>query len=441
MAKHGHPGGHSGSGHPSAPPHSSTPPHPSAPPRPGTPPHPGQPPQGHQPDDPAHPNRPGQDDGKREHENGGKDDGGKGKDDKDKPDSDEDSGKSDKDEKDEPESDSGDSDDSGDSEKAEKGEGAPVPGAQDGGSAGSQYAPGGFDNGSAITEQLQPPEDTSGDDIQDLVKDAGVEVLAVEWIFQQITGKSLTQEFIEPITGDFSKMSADAEAWRNIAEAMKAFSGVMTGNEKILGDSWTGPASLAHKAYVDLGWRAALAAEAGIAELIAKGFELLSDTSKKLAAKALDLLKSLIDRLLVMAAEACVPIAGWVADAITGLSEVLPLIDALISIVDMIKDIVQKVGDLWDSIKDLGSQLAKIKDISSLSDAIDVGKGIAGDVGDIKDNATGIKDDLGEAKDAAKDGIKETRENHADNKDHWDNRRNRTPAHSGSGRISGSIDD
>ncbi|HEY3712368.1 MAG TPA: hypothetical protein VGL64_23530 [Amycolatopsis sp.] len=299
----------------------------------------------------------------------------------------------------------------------------------------------GFDNGSAITEQLQPPEDTSGDDIQALVKDAGVEVLAVEWIFQQITGKSLTQEFIEPITGDFSKMSADAEAWRNIAEAMKAFSGVMTGNEKILGDSWTGPASLAHKAYVDLGWRAGLAAEAGIAELIAKGFELLSDTSKKLAAKALDLLKSLIDRLLVMAAEACVPIAGWVADAITGLSEILPLIDALISIVDMIKDIIQKVGDLWNSIKDIGSQLSKIKDIGSLGDAIDIGKGIAGDVGDIKDNAKGIADDAGEIKDKAKEGVEKTRENHEDNKDHWDNRRNRTPAHSGSGRISGRIDD
>ncbi|HEY2064165.1 hypothetical protein [Amycolatopsis sp. NBC_01480] len=299
----------------------------------------------------------------------------------------------------------------------------------------------GFDNGSAITEQLQPPEDTSGDDIQDLVKDAGVEVLAVEWIFQQITGKSLTQEFIEPITGDFSKMSADAEAWRNIAEAMKAFSGVMTGNEKILGDSWTGPASLAHKAYVDLGWRAGLAAEAGIAELIAKGFELLSDTSKKLAAKALDLLKSLIDRLLVMAAEACVPIAGWVADAITGLSEILPLIDALISIVDMIKDIIQKVGDLWNSIKDIGSQLSKIKDIGSLGDAIDIGKGIAGDVGDIKDNAKGIKEDVGQMKEDAKEGVEKTRENHEDNKDHWDNRRNRTPAHSGSGRISGRIDD
>ncbi|MET7989456.1 hypothetical protein ABZU76_00965 [Amycolatopsis sp. NPDC005232] len=269
-----------------------------------------------------------------------------------------------------------------------------------------------------------------------------MEVMAVEWIFQQITGQTLTQMFIEPITGDFSKISADAEAWRNIAEAMKAFSTVMVGNEKILGDSWSGPASLAHKAYVDLGWRAGLAAEAGIAELIAKGFELLSDTSQKLAAKALDLLKSLIDRLLVMAAEACVPIAGWIADAITGLSEILPLINSLISIIDMIKDIVQKVGDLWNSVKDIGSQLAKIKDVGSVSDVIDIGKGIAGDVGDIKDNASGIAGDVGDIKDSVKDGVEESRGNHEDNKDYWDSRKSsRTPAHSGSGRISGRIDD
>ncbi|QRP44147.1 hypothetical protein [Amycolatopsis sp. FDAARGOS 1241] len=299
----------------------------------------------------------------------------------------------------------------------------------------------GFDDGSTITEPLQPPEDTSGEDIQDLVKEAGVEVMAVEWIFQKLTGETLTQKFIEPITGDFSKMSADAEAWRNISTSMKAFSAVMVGNEKVLGESWTGPAALAHKAYVDAGWRAGLMAEAGIASLIAKGFDFLSDTSKKLTAKALDLLKSLIDRLLTMAAEACVPIAGWVADAITGLTEILPLINAIISIIETIKDVIEKVGQLWNSVKDIGSQLAKIKDIDSLSDAVDIGKNIAGDVGDIKDDTKAIAGDGVKIAKSAADGAKDSDEQAEKNEKYWDSRAaSSTPVHSGSGRISGHID-
>ncbi|MER6900325.1 hypothetical protein, partial [Amycolatopsis sp. NPDC000740] len=304
----------------------------------------------------------------------------------------------------------------------------------EGNTGGSGGDPGGvpggtgdFDRGDSIVELLQPPEDTSGEDVQALVKDAGVEVMAVEWVYQKFTGTTLTQQFIEPLTGDFSKMSADAEAWRNISEAMKAFSEVMVANEKTVSDSWHGMASLEHKAYVQAGWRAGLAAEAGIASLIAKGFDLLSDTSKKLAAKALDLLKSLIDRLLVMAAEACVPIAGWIADAITALSELLPLINALISIIEMIQDIITKVQDIWNSIKDIGSQLQKIKDVGSIGDLVDIAKNIGGDVGDIKDNAKGIGQDAKDAVQAGKDGVNESREAHAEN------RRSREGGDSGDG--------
>ncbi|MEQ0564718.1 hypothetical protein ABJI51_37060 [Amycolatopsis sp. NEAU-NG30] len=306
---------------------------------------------------------------------------------------------------------------------------APAPG------AGNQTSYG-FDDGSSITEPLQQPEDTSGEDIQDLLKDAGVQVLAVEWVYQKITGTTLTQQFIEPLTGDFSKMTANATAWRNISETMKAFSTVMTENEKVLGEHWHGPAALAHKAYVDLGWKAGLAAEAGIAELIAKGFDLLAETSKKLAAKALDLLKQLIDKLLRMAAEACIPVAGWVADAIEGVATLIPLIDALIAIVDMIKDIVEKVGDLWNSLKDIGSQLAKIKDVQSVGDLVGIGKNIAGDVGDIRDDAKSISGSVGDIKDRAKEGVQEAR----DVRTKYAEDREKHSKHPASGRISGTID-
>ena len=261
--------------------------------------------------------------------------------------------------------------------------------------------------------------------------------MAVEWVYQKITGTTLTQQFIEPLTGDFSKMTADATAWRNIGETIKAVSVVMTENEKVLGQFWTGPAAHAHKMYVDLGWKAGLAAEAGIAELIAKGFDLLAETSKKLALKALDLLKQLINKLLRMAAEACIPIAGWVADAIEGVATIIPLIDALISIVDMIKDIIEKVGDLWNSLKAIGSQLAKIKDVQSVGDLVTIGKDIAPDARKAFKDAKSIAGTAGDIKERAAKGAKESDEVEAKYAESRAKVRAKSPA---TGHISGTID-
>ncbi|MEC3980029.1 WXG100 family type VII secretion target [Amycolatopsis sp. H20-H5] len=246
-------------------------------------------------------------------------------------------------------------------------------------------------DGSEIVELLEPPELDSAEDIQDLINDAGVEVMAVDWVFQQIAGRSLVEAVIMPITGDFTKIAGNAEAWRTIAEAMKQFGKTMTENASAVGEQWTGAASLAHEAYVDIGWRAGLAAEAGIATAIAKGFDALSDASKKLAAKALDLLKKLVDKLIEIAVKACIPVAGWALEATTIL-DAIEIFNMILEIIEMIKDIIEKVGDLWDSVKDIGSQLAKIKDVKGLGDLTKIVTDVAGDVKDIKGDVKGIKD-------------------------------------------------
>lgn len=251
-------------------------------------------------------------------------------------------------------------------------------------------------DGSEISDVLQPPEPGDGSDVQQLVQDAGIEVMAVDWVFQHIAGQSLVDMVIKPITGDFTKMRQNGDAWETIGDAMKQFSATMSGNAGIITENdWKGPSALAHKAYVDIGWKAGLAVEGQVAKLIAKGFFAVADGSEKLAAEALKLLKKLIDKLIEIAAKACVPVVGWAAEATT-IIDALDIANQIFSIIEMIKDIVQKVQSMWQSIQDIGSQLAKIKDIKSIGDVVDIGKNIKGDVSDISSDA---KDVAGNAKD------------------------------------------
>jgi hypothetical protein len=227
--------------------------------------------------------------------------------------------------------------------------------------------------------------------------------MAVDWVFQHIAGRSLVDVVIKPITGDFSKMRQNGQAWDTVGDAMKQFSATMSGNAGIVTKTdWKGLSSLAHKAYVDVGWKAGLIVEGGIAKLIAKGFFAVADGSEKLAAQALKLLKKLIDKLIVIAAKACIPVVGWAAEATT-IIDAIDIANQIFSIIQMIEDIVSQVGQMWQSIQDIGSQLAKIKDIQSLGDVTDIAKAVKGDVTDIGDNAKAIKGDVTDIKSTAKD--------------------------------------
>ncbi|GAA4548695.1 hypothetical protein [Amycolatopsis samaneae] len=220
----------------------------------------------------------------------------------------------------------------------------------------------GLDDGSGVIALLEPPATDASGDIESLLADADVKVRMVDWVFQEIAGESLIDLVIKPITGDFTKIASDAEAWRTIADAMKQFSEVMVRNAEIVGEHWEGPSSTAHATYVNVGWRAGLMAEAGIAKAIGKGFDALADGSRKLAAKALDLLAKLIDTLLEIAAKACVPVVGWVAE-VTTVWRAFQLLNLILSVIQMIEDIIGKVQQLWESIQNIGSQLKQIKDI------------------------------------------------------------------------------
>jgi hypothetical protein len=231
-----------------------------------------------------------------------------------------------------------------------------------------------------------------------MVEEAGWQVAAVDWAFEQVTGHSLVQTVIMPITGDFNKIQQNADAWSTVADSMKQFSATMSGNAEIIGNDWKGKAAVAHKLYVDTGFKIGFTVEAKIAELIAKGFTYVAERSQKLCAQALDLLKTVVNKVIDAIAKIWIPAYGWVRAAEL-IWDAFQLYQKIIDIIDMVKEIIQKVGEMWDSLQKVGSQLGKIKYIRSVGNAKQFAEDVSGDVkdiktdfGDIKDTATGVKD-------------------------------------------------
>jgi archaellum component FlaC len=259
-----------------------------------------------------------------------------------------------------------------------------------------------FADGSEIIAVLQPPQVSAGANIQQLVEEAGWQVTAVDWAFEKVTGQSLVETVIMPITGDFNKIQCNAEAWRTIADSMTQFSATMSGNADIVGSDWKGQAATAHKLYVDVGFKAGFLVESKVAGIIAKGFDAVADGSKKLCAKALDLLKTLVDKVIDAISKSWIPAYGWVRAAEL-IWDAYQLYQKIIEIIDMVKEIIQKVGEMWSSIQNIGSQLAKIKEIRSIGDAKQFAKDLSGDVKDVKNEFNDVKSTATDIRDTATD--------------------------------------
>lgn len=263
-----------------------------------------------------------------------------------------------------------------------------------------------FDAGDGVRQALQPPE-PGGTDINELVQSAGWGVTAVDWLFEQVTGESLVEMIIMPITGDYRKIAADGNAWRTVSTAMSSFSDTMSANTDALRDSWKGPAAFAHEAYVDYGWKAGFVVEGKIAETIAKGFDKVAEGSERLCKKALELLDKLVKKLIEAAAQIWVPLAGWIAAA-EKVWAAYNIYKMIMEIIEMVKQIIQAVKEIFESIQSIGSQLAKIKDIRSIDDAMDIAKGVSKEAGDISGSVNKIQDNAKGIADTSKSIGKET---------------------------------
>jgi uncharacterized membrane protein YgcG len=249
-----------------------------------------------------------------------------------------------------------------------------------------------------VADHLQAPEvDTSGG-IEEMVENQSVQVRVVDWIFEQVTGESLVETIIMPLTGDWTRIEANSTAWGSVSSAVEAISDNLSANVDELQQHWSGQAADAFGTHIRAVWFGGLYAEAGIARLIGEGFGKVAEMSKRLCQEALDLLESLVNKLLSAISTSWIPVVGW-GRAVKLVWDAYQIYEAIMGIIDAIKGIIEAAQQLFDAIGRIRSALEAIPDVRNANDAVAVARELAGGVQDATDAATAVNDNVQGARD------------------------------------------
>lgn len=141
----------------------------------------------------------------------------------------------------------------------------------------------GYTNDTAITY----PEITVGtDDIANMLEGHKTDAMAdaISWFWEHfVSGKSLYQDIVEPLTGDFNRIKANGEAWNHTGRMLFGMGSNMELNARKLSAHWTGDAAQDFHVSVVGQWFPAMVAAEQVCKLIGKGFEAIAEASIRAA--------------------------------------------------------------------------------------------------------------------------------------------------------------
>lgn len=250
-----------------------------------------------------------------------------------------------------------------------------------------------------VATLLRTPTANSGG-VESLVANAAPQVQVVDWIFRMVTGKSLVQTIVEPIAGDWSRIAANGEAWRNASQGIVAIAENLSGNVPELQRTWSGAASDSFADHITSVWDSALKAQAELTELIGKGLDTVAEEGKRLVDQLMGELEKLINKLIQAIAVIWVPFAGW-ARAVQMVWDAFQLFQAIMEIIQAVKGIIEAAQALFEAVGQIRSAIESIPDVRSAEDAltvvqrIDTGlQGVSTAVGNIGTNLDRAGDGL-----------------------------------------------
>jgi uncharacterized protein YukE len=221
-----------------------------------------------------------------------------------------------------------------------------------------------------VTDLLRTPTASSGG-IESMVSNASPQVQVVDWIFKQVTGKSLVQTIIEPIAGDWSRIAANGQAWRSASQGIVTIAENLSGNVGELQRHWSGAASSSFANHITNVWNGALRAQAELTETIGKGLDTVAQEARKLIDQLMKELEKLVNKLIEAIAVIWVPFAGW-ARAVQMVWDAFQLYMAIMQIIQAIQGIIQAAQALFDAVGRIRSAIEAIPDVRSAGDALSV---------------------------------------------------------------------
>lgn len=172
---------------------------------------------------------------------------------------------------------------------------------------------------------------------------AGPLLGGVDWVFEKIAGFSLLEDVImKPFAGDWTGIEEVSIAWQYLGEASRAVADNTAGLVQ-QGEFWDGEAGLAFRG----GMTAIGGTMFGVGaacDIVSAKVGTLVLVSKSAAAAIGLILNQISQKLLRMAAEATVPVAGWIVAAAEGAhlaTKIFSLVRLIYTIVDTIFDAIE----------------------------------------------------------------------------------------------------
>lgn len=194
---------------------------------------------------------------------------------------------------------------------------------------------------------LQRPQTSTGE-IESLRWSAGPIIGGVDWVFEQIFHFSLVEDVImKPFAGNWEAIQGTAIAWTNLGAASTAMSEnfvALPGQTA----AWTGEGSVQFKVAMDaiagglIGLTYACDYVSGLASSVA-------GVAEEAAAIIGDLLDQIAQKLMRLAVEAAIPVAGWVAGAVEIAHLIYKITDWVMDIYDLITMIVDTITEFIES--------------------------------------------------------------------------------------------
>jgi RHS repeat-associated protein len=246
----------------------------------------------------------------------------------------------------------------------------------------------------------RPPDTSGGPSIEDAVKDAGVEVQVVNWVWEQVVGESLVESIIMPITGDFEKIAESAAQWSNVCDALQAMRNNINSGLTEVQPSWTGQAADDFGNLISTKWTLGIEADAQAAKVIGFALNKVAEGSKRACDQALNLIKKLVDRLIEAAITLPIPVVGW-ARGVKLVYDAIQIYNAVVQLIEGIQAIIEGAQQVVEGIKQVGTALSKIDDIHNLNDAINVGNETAEGVSNVRGGIDSVRGGISDVKDGA----------------------------------------
>lgn len=210
----------------------------------------------------------------------------------------------------------------------------------------------------AVREFLVPPQ-AEDPEIESIRWKAGILLGSVDWVFEKLFGYSLLEEITKPFAGNWVRMREASQAWKHTGDALGGVASNTTALVPPLA-SWTGAGSEAFLVAAAAVGRAHEAA-AGVPGTISTMLTALVFLAKQVAGFVMKLLKRISERLLRMAAEAAVPVAGWIAAGIEAGFAVQEVVDDVLTaykwiniVYDVVSGMVQGQTAVVDAMTRMG---------------------------------------------------------------------------------------